>query len=158
MKLVINRNQKFKRTIQCTEILSSSNVVTTTLNFFEHLTFGKKGTPIADCILFKFNDCFLVSQFRSCFANIYFLRQLRKEEDHLAFFSTITAHSGPWMCYTGGYCRELTKNHQQLAIAFSKLTIKISKRRQWRRSGVFIVNFEHISHLVLVFLLLILNM
>ena len=28
---------------------------------------------------------------------------------------------------------------------------------QWRRSGVFIVNFEHISHLVLVFLLLTLN-
>ena len=28
---------------------------------------------------------------------------------------------------------------------------------QWRRSGVFIVNFEHISHLVLVFLLLTLS-
>ena len=28
----------------------------------------------------------------------------------------------------------------------------------WRRSGVFIVNFEHISHLVKVFLLLTLNM
>ena len=28
----------------------------------------------------------------------------------------------------------------------------------WRRSGVFIVNFEHVSHLVLVFLLLTLNM
>ena len=28
----------------------------------------------------------------------------------------------------------------------------------WRRSGVFIVNFEHISHLVLGFLLLTLNM
>ena len=28
----------------------------------------------------------------------------------------------------------------------------------WRRSGVFIVNFIHISHLVLVFLLLTLNM
>ena len=41
----------------------------------------------------------------------------------------------------------------------SKLTIKTSKRRQrqWRRSGVFIVNFELISHLVLVFLLLTLN-
>ena len=39
-----------------------------------------------------------------------------------------------------------------------KLTIKISERRQWRRSGIFIVNFEHISHLVLVFLLLALNM
>ena len=29
---------------------------------------------------------------------------------------------------------------------------------QWRRSGVSIVNFKHISHLVLVFLLLTLNM
>ena len=40
----------------------------------------------------------------------------------------------------------------------SKLTIKIPERRHWRRSGVFIVNFEHISHLALVFLLLTLNM
>ena len=32
------------------------------------------------------------------------------------------------------------------------------KRRHLRRSGVFIVNFEHISHLVLVFQLLNLNM
>ena len=40
----------------------------------------------------------------------------------------------------------------------SKLTIKIPERRQWCRSGIFIVNFEHISHLVLVFLLLTLNM
>ena len=39
----------------------------------------------------------------------------------------------------------------------SKLTINTPERRQWRRSGVFIVNFEHISHLVLVFLLLTLN-
>ena len=31
----------------------------------------------------------------------------------------------------------------------SQLTIKIPKRRQWRRSGIFIVNFERISHLVL---------
>ena len=29
---------------------------------------------------------------------------------------------------------------------------------QWRRSDIFIDNFEHISHLVLVFLLLTLNM
>ena len=36
----------------------------------------------------------------------------------------------------------------------SKLTINIPERRQWLRSGIFIVNFEHISHLVLVFLLL----
>ena len=40
----------------------------------------------------------------------------------------------------------------------SKSTTKTPKRRHWRRSGVFIVKFEHISHLLLVFLLLILNM
>ena len=40
----------------------------------------------------------------------------------------------------------------------STLTIKIPERRHWDRSGIFIVNFEHISHLVLVFLLLTLNM
>ena len=40
----------------------------------------------------------------------------------------------------------------------SKLTIKTAERRHWRRSGVFIANFEHILHLVLVFLLLTLNM
>ena len=39
----------------------------------------------------------------------------------------------------------------------SKLTIKTTERRQWRRSGVFIVNFEHISHLAPVFLLLTLS-
>ena len=36
----------------------------------------------------------------------------------------------------------------------SKLTRKTPERRQWHRSGVFIVNFERISHLVLVFPLL----
>ena len=36
----------------------------------------------------------------------------------------------------------------------SKLTIKRPERHHWLRSGVFIINFEHISLLVLVFLLL----
>ena len=40
----------------------------------------------------------------------------------------------------------------------SKLTLKTPERRQWRLSGVFIVNFEHIPHLALLSLLLILNM
>ena len=39
----------------------------------------------------------------------------------------------------------------------SKLVIWTPKQRQWRRSGDFIVNFEHISHFFLVFLLLILT-
>ena len=33
----------------------------------------------------------------------------------------------------------------------SKLTIKTTEQCQWRRSSVFIANFVHISHLVLVF-------
>ena len=37
----------------------------------------------------------------------------------------------------------------------SKLTIKIPEHQQWSRSYVFIVNFEHILYLILVFLLLI---
>ena len=39
-----------------------------------------------------------------------------------------------------------------------KLTIKILERCKLRRSGVFIANLEHISHLTLVFELLTLNM
>ena len=35
---------------------------------------------------------------------------------------------------------------------------KTPERRQWHRSAVFIVDFEHMSHLVLVLLLLTLNM
>ena len=39
----------------------------------------------------------------------------------------------------------------------SKLTIKTPERRPWRCSGVFIVNFEHISQLFQAVLLLTLN-
>ena len=39
----------------------------------------------------------------------------------------------------------------------SKLTIKTPEQRQWCRSCVFIVNFEHTLHLFLVFLLLTLS-
>ena len=34
----------------------------------------------------------------------------------------------------------------------SEFTIKTPERRQWRRSAVFLVNFENISHLAVVFL------
>ena len=59
------------------------------------------------------------------------------------------------MCYSG-------KSRTQACIYLLKVNnIKTRTRceiRQWRRSGIFIVYFEHISHLVLVFLLLSLNM
>ena len=38
-----------------------------------------------------------------------------------------------------------------------KVDNKNNNERQWSRVGVFIANFEHISHLFLVFLLLTLN-
>ena len=37
------------------------------------------------------------------------------------------------------------------------LTIKTPERRHWRLSGVFIIRFEQISHIVLMFPLLTLN-
>ena len=39
----------------------------------------------------------------------------------------------------------------------TKTTTKPPEQRQWRRSGVFIVTFEHVSHVFLEFVLLTLN-
>ena len=45
-------------------------------------------------------------------------------------------------------CSKLTiETLEQRCEKSSKLTIKTPKQRHWRRFGVFIVNFEHISHL-----------
>ena len=49
------------------------------------------------------------------------------------------------------------KNTRTRCEICSKLTRKTPERRHWRRSGVFIFNSEQISHLVLVFLELTLN-
>ena len=52
-------------------------------------------------------------------------------------------------------CSKLTiETLKQRCDICSKLTIKIPELRHRRRSGIIIVNFEHISQLVLVFLLL----
>ena len=48
--------------------------------------------------------------------------------------------------------------HPRSAITCSKLTIEtLEQGVKWHPSGVFIINFEHILHLVLVFLLLTLS-
>ena len=39
------------------------------------------------------------------------------------------------------------KNTRKRCEIYSNLTIKSPERRQWRRSGAFIVNLEHISYL-----------
>ena len=49
------------------------------------------------------------------------------------------------------------RNNRTRCEICAKLTIKTSERCQWCCSGIFIVNFELISHLVVVFLLLTLN-
>ena len=46
------------------------------------------------------------------------------------------------------------RNTRKRCEIWSKLTIKTPERPHWRRSGVFIVNFEHIWYLLLEFLLL----
>ena len=49
------------------------------------------------------------------------------------------------------------RNTIQVVKICSKLTIKTPEQRQWRYSGVFNVNFEHISYLFLVFLVSVVN-
>ena len=58
----------------------------------------------------------------------------------------------------GIYLLKVNNRNTRTRCEISNLTIKTPERRHWHRSGVFIVNFEHISHLVLVFLLLTSNM
>ena len=49
------------------------------------------------------------------------------------------------------------ENSKTMCVICSKWTIKIPEQRQWCCFGVFIVNFEHIPHIVRVFSLLSLN-
>ena len=55
------------------------------------------------------------------------------------------------------YSKWTIKILEQGVKIFSKLTIKTSERHRWLLSGVFIVNFKHISQSVLVFLSLALD-
>ena len=68
---------------------------------------------------------------------------------YLAFFRT-----NP----TGNYIFKVNiRNTRTSCEICSKLTIKTPEWRYWRRPGVFIGNFDHILHLVLVFILVTLS-
>ena len=71
-------------------------------------------------------------------------------------FQSVSDHFEILCIYpTGIYLlKDNNRNTRTRCEICSKLTIKIPKRREWCRSGIFTVIFEHISHLVLVFLLL----
>ena len=59
---------------------------------------------------------------------------------------------------TGIYLLKVNNRNTRVRCGIcSELIIKTPERRHWRHSGVFVVNFEYISHLVLLFLLLTLN-
>ena len=61
-------------------------------------------------------------------------------------------------CFESIYLLKVNNGNTRIIIEIcSKLTIQTLKRHHWRRWGVFNVNFEQISHNVLVFLLLTLN-
>ena len=62
-----------------------------------------------------------------------------------------------WSIPLGIYFKVNNRNTKTMCKICSKLTIKTPERCQWRRSGLFIVNFEQISHLFLLFPLLTLN-
>ena len=50
-------------------------------------------------------------------------------------------------------CSKSTKETaEKRCVIYYKLTIKTPEQSQWRRSGVFIVNFDYMSQLFLVFL------
>ena len=71
---------------------------------------------------------------------------MRNEDDNLSKYNSIKNE-----------LKVNNRNTRARCEMCSKLTIKTPERRQWRRSGVFIVNFEHILHFVLVFVLLTLS-
>ena len=59
---------------------------------------------------------------------------------------------------SGQYMLKVNKrNTRARSEICSKLTLKTTERRHWHRSAFFIVNFEHISQLIPVFLLLTLS-
>ena len=74
----------------------------------------------------------------------------------LQFFNTGRSHLTTQPVFT--YSKLTIETLEQDVKYAHSLTIETPERHQWRHSGVFIVNFEHISHLLLVFLLLTLNM
>ena len=57
-----------------------------------------------------------------------------------------------------GYKFDHNSSNNPVDIYVLKVNNKDTKQRHWCRSGAFIVNFEQVSHLALVFLLITLNM
>ena len=69
-------------------------------------------------------------------------------------FTVLRNVTYPWTLSAGIYMFKVNnRNIRTRCEVCSNLTRKIPEQHHWRRSGVFIVNFEHILHLI-IFLLL----
>ena len=102
------------------------------------------------------------SQKRSQLDSPTILKHLTKRYDgFLKIYKTFRMHCIVWWKIfqtvffpAGNYMFKVkNKNSRIRCKVCSKLIMKIPERRHWHGSGVFIINSEHISHLVLVFLL-----
>ena len=92
-------------------------------------------------------------KFAAYFQNTFYYKHLWMASSEV---SIIDPWQSPIWCLipVGIYMFKVNKRNTRTECQiYSKLTIKTPGRRQWCRSGVFIVNFEYIPHLVLVFLL-----
>ena len=88
-----------------------------------------------------------------------FKQRLWKSFDHIDKSSVDEGANEQCEIPTGIYLLKVNnRNTRKKCKTFSKLTIKAPQRLHWCLSDVFIVNFEHSSHIFLVFLLLTLNM
>ena len=99
------------------------------------------------------------SQKRSQLDSPTILKHLTKHYDgFLKIYKTFRMHCIVWWKIfqtvffpAGNYMFKVkNKNTRTRCKVCSKLIIKTPERRHWHRSGVFIINSEHISHLVLV--------
>ena len=92
----------------------------------------------------------LYSGFVSWMPNKYILMISRWKQN---LIRNITKSNAEIYFPAGNYMSKVNnKNTRTRCGRCSKLTIKTPERRQWHRSGVFVINLEYISRLVLVFL------
>ena len=87
-------------------------------------------------------------------ANDSFKRKVEVSFKDVGKISVKELHDCPTNIY---FFKVINRNTRQICDICSKLRIKTPEWCHWRRFGVFILNFDHISHLFLVLLLLTLN-
>ena len=96
-----------------------------------------------------------VEHWRVLFHFIWMTELIRCQQSDVALLTIITTcNNNPANIYL--FKVNSGNNRKRWKICSQQAT-KTTERRHWRRSGAFIVNFKHISHLFLQFLLLNLN-